>query len=51
MASKRKSAAPAAEVEVVDKPGLGIEDGIVIMTTLLLLGAIICMVLVSQKYA
>lgn len=42
--------APAAEVEVVSKPGMGIDEGIVLLTFFLLAGAITCVVLANQIY-
>ena len=47
--ASRKSA-PAPEVEVVDKPGMGIDEGIVIMTFLLLIGAMIFVYMANEKY-
>ena len=51
MASKRKSnATPSAEVEMVDKPGMGIDEGIVLLTTFLLIGAIALVISANQAY-
>jgi len=47
----RATNAPPAEVEVVDKPGLGIDEGIVLTTFFLLVGAIVLVVMANQKYA
>lgn len=48
----RKVAKPAAspDVEVVSKPGLGIDDGIVLTTTLLLIAAIVVLFVQSKVY-
>ena len=35
MAARKAKPAPAPEVEVVDKPGLGMDDGVVFFTTIL----------------
>lgn len=51
MAKKTKAAAaPVAEVEVVDKGGLGIDEGIVLTTFLLLAGAITLVIMASKTY-
>lgn len=53
MARKSKrSAAPAvvADVEAVSKPGMGIDEGVVLSTFLLLTVAIICVVMANQLY-
>lgn len=53
MARKSKrSAAPAvvADVEAVSKPGMGIDEGVVLSTFLLLTVAIICVVTANQLY-
>lgn len=51
MAKKNaKTAAPAAEIEVVSKPGMGIDEGIVITTFLLLVGAIMLLYVANQGY-
>jgi hypothetical protein len=44
------AAAPTAEVEAVGKPGLGIDEGIVLSTFFLLIGAIVLVYLANQKY-
>ena len=50
--AKNAKAAPAAEadVEVVGKPGLAIDEGIVLTTTLLLAIAITLVVMVNNAY-
>lgn len=52
MAKKPAKAAPAAapEIEVVTKPGLGIDEGIVLTTFLLLIGAIALVYFANQAY-
>jgi hypothetical protein len=49
-----KKAAPAAvvnaDVEVVTKPGLGIDEGIVLTTFFLLCGAIALVVIANNAY-
>ncbi|MCR9247277.1 MAG: hypothetical protein NXI31_19770 [bacterium] len=51
MASKRKSnAAPSADIEVIDKPGLGIDEGIVLATFFMLVGAIALVIVANQAY-
>ncbi|MFY9343509.1 MAG: hypothetical protein WAT39_13515 [Planctomycetota bacterium] len=50
-----KKAAPAAavaegDVEVVSKPGLGIDDGIVLTTFFLLIGAIALVMVANSHY-
>jgi hypothetical protein len=53
MAKKAQTAVVAAadaDVEVVAKPGLGIDEGIVLTTFFLLVGAIVLVVLANQKY-
>ena len=49
-AAKTAAAAPTAEVEIVGKPGLGIDEGIVLSTFFLLIGAIVLVYLANQKY-
>lgn len=44
------AAAAASDIEVVAKPGLGIEEGIVLTTFLLLVGAIILVVVANNGY-
>lgn len=54
MARKTKNEAveaAASDIEIVEKPGLGIDEGIAITTFLLLVGAIFCVHLVNQSYA
>ncbi|MCA8975252.1 MAG: hypothetical protein KDC98_11050 [Planctomycetes bacterium] len=46
----KRNASPAADVEVVDKPGLGIDEGIVLMTFFLLVGAIALVIMANQRY-
>ncbi|MBL9078080.1 MAG: hypothetical protein JNL08_11285 [Planctomycetes bacterium] len=48
----KAAAAPVAapEIEVVSKPGLGIDEGIVLTTFFLLIGAIVCVYLANQAY-
>ena len=51
--SNRKSkaaAAPVAEVEAVSKPGLGIDEGIVLSTFFLLAAAIACVIVANGHY-
>jgi len=52
MAKKTAKAAPApAEIEVVSKPGFGIDEGIVITTFVLLVAAIVLVAVANQHYA
>jgi len=52
MAKKPTKPAPAPEVEVVEKPGLGIDEGIVLTTFFLLAGAIALVVIaIKTVYA
>lgn len=46
----KKSPAPAPEVEVVEKPGLGIDEGIV-LTTFFVLAAAIALVVTATNSA
>lgn len=50
----KKAAAPVAaaegDVEVVAKPGMGIDEGIVLTTFFLLIGAITLVMLANQRY-
>jgi len=48
--TKRVAAAPAAEVEVVSKPGMGIDEGVVLGTFFLLAAAIACVMMANQIY-
>jgi hypothetical protein len=41
----------ADDVEVVSKPGLGIDEGIILTTFFLLAGAIVLVVLANNGYA
>lgn len=50
MAKKSNTAAPSADVEMVQKPGLGIDEGIVLTTTLLLIAAIALVFFANQAY-
>ena len=43
-------AAVVADVEAVSKPGMGIDEGVVLSTFLLLTVAIICVVMANQLY-
>lgn len=45
-----RKASPAPAVEVVDKPGLGIDDGIVLTTTLLLVAALVLVYFANKSY-
>lgn len=47
---KRAEAAPVADVEVVSKPGMGIDEGIVLGTFFLLATAIACVMMANQIY-
>lgn len=50
----KKAAQPVVtegDVEVVSKPGLGLDEGIVLTTFFLLVGAIALVVIASQGYA
>jgi hypothetical protein len=48
--AKKAPAAPAAEVEVVEKPGIGIDEGIVLTTFLMLVLAIAMVYFANQTY-
>jgi len=50
MAKKVAKVATVAEVEVVQKPGLGIDEGIVLTTFFLLIGAIALVWFANQRY-
>lgn len=39
-----------ADVEAISKPGMGIDEGIVLATFFLLAGAITCVILANQVY-
>jgi hypothetical protein len=53
--AKRTAAKPvvvvADDVEVVSKPGLGIDEGIVLTTFFLLVGAIALVIVANNTYA
>lgn len=46
----RKAANAASDVEVVSKPGLGLDEGIVLTTFFLLAAAIALVVIASKAY-
>lgn len=48
--AKAAAAAATVEVEAVNKPGLGIDEGIVLTTFFLLLGAIALVYFANQAY-
>ena len=48
--NKRAAAAPVADVEVVSKPGMGIDEGVVLSTFFLLIAAIACVYIANQQY-
>ena len=50
MAKKVAKVAAAADIEVVEKPGLGIDEGIVLTTFFLLIGAIALVWFANQTY-
>jgi len=54
MAKKNKTpvaqAAPTGDIEVVAKPGLGLEDALVLTTTFLLALAITLVIMASKVY-
>ena len=53
MARKKKrqaEAAPVADVEMVSKPGMGIDEGVVISAFLLLVAAVVCVWMANQHY-
>ena len=54
MARKARRAEPVVEaesdIEVVSKPGMGIDEGIVLTTFFLLAGAITMVILANQVY-
>jgi hypothetical protein len=50
MARKTQPAAPVADVEAVKTGGLGIDEGIVLATFFILLGAVVLVVLATQGY-
>lgn len=48
--NRRAAAEPVAEVEAVGKPGMGIDEGVVLATFFLLAAAITCVVMANQHY-
>lgn len=54
MAKKNKAqvaeAVPASDIEVVTKPGMGIEEGLVLTTTFLLALAITLVIMATKAY-
>ena len=46
----KAAAAPVADVEAVSKPGLGIDEGIVLTTFFILIGAIACVWVANGHY-
>lgn len=50
MAKRKANAAPVADVEMVEKPGLGIDEGVVLATFFLLVAAVVLVYLANQKY-
>ncbi len=50
MAKKAAKNVPVADVEVISKPGLGIDEGIVLTTFLALLAACVLVYLANQTY-
>ena len=50
MAKKVAKAAAASEVEIVSKPGMGIDEGVVLATFFLLVGAIVLVYFANQAY-
>lgn len=49
-AAKSKLKSTASEVEAEDQGGLGIDAGIAIFTTLVLLGALVCLDMLHAMY-
>lgn len=49
--TKEAAAAPVAELEQVQTGGLGIDEGIVLGTFLLLIGAIVLVYFANEAYA
>jgi hypothetical protein len=43
-------AAPVAEVEAIDKPGMGIDEGIVLFTFFVLACALTCVIMAGKVY-
>lgn len=50
MARKQKEAVAEVELEQVETGGMGIDEGIVLSTFFLLVGAIVLVYLASQQY-
>jgi hypothetical protein len=50
MAKRKAVAVPVADVEMVEKPGLGIDEGVVLATFFLLVGAVILVYMANQTY-
>lgn len=50
MAKKVATVAAAVEVEVVEKPGMGIDEGVVLTTFFLLVAAIALVYFANQAY-
>lgn len=50
MAKRKANSAPVADVEIVEKPGMGIDEGVVLATFFLLIGAVVLVYLANQKY-
>ena len=55
MAARKKNrrgadAAPAPEVESIDKPGMGIDEGIVLFTFFVLACALTCVIMAGKVY-
>ncbi len=50
MAKKPAKTAQVADIEVIEKPGLGIDDGIILTTFFLLVGALALVWLANQTY-
>ena len=50
MAKRKASAAPVADVEMVEKTGLGIDEGVVLATFFLLVAAVILVYMANQTY-
>jgi hypothetical protein len=48
--TRKTAAAPVADVEAVSKPGMGIDEGVVLATFFLLVGAIVCVVMANGHY-
>ena len=48
--NRKPAAAPVSDVEVVSKPGMGIDEGIVLGTFFLLAAAIYCVFVANQHY-